>query len=79
MKNFVTESIGWVGAVMLLAGFALTSYGVLAGTSIEYQLINLVGSILLAIYTYLKKAYPNAVLNIIWVLISVVAIINILR
>lgn len=78
MKNIFVEATGWVGAVLLLAGFALTSYGVLAGTSMEYQLINLVGSVLLAIYTYLKKAYPNTVLNIIWVLISVVAIVNIL-
>lgn len=79
MKNIFIEITGWVGAILLLTGFALTSYGVLAGTSMEYQLINLAGSLTLAYYTYMKKAYPNTVLNIIWVLISVIAIINIFR
>lgn len=77
MKNLLIEAIGWIGAALLLAAFALTSYGVLAGVSLEYQLINLAGSVILAVYTYFKKAYPNTVLNIIWVLISIIAIINI--
>lgn len=79
MKNITIEILGWSGAVMLLVAFALTSNGILAGTSLEYQLINLVGSIVLAAYTYVKKAYPNAVLNIIWGLISIFAIISIVR
>jgi uncharacterized membrane protein len=74
MNKVVIESIGWIGAVLLLAGFALTSYGFLEGVSFQFQLLNLVGSILLAIYTYAKKAYPNTVLNLIWVLISLVAL-----
>ena len=74
VKKILIEGLGWVGAVLLLA---LTSYGVLEGVSFEFQLLNLLGSGLLAIYTYIKKAYPNTVLNIIWIAISVVAIINI--
>lgn len=77
MNNALQETLGWAGAVMLLAAFALTSYGIWAGTSMEYQLLNLVGSVLLAIYTYLKRAYPNTVLNVIWVVISMVAILRI--
>ncbi len=78
MKTIFIEGLGWIGAILLLAGFALTSYGFLEGTSFEFQLLNLLGSIILAIYTYVKKAYPNTALNIIWVLISLVAISNIL-
>tara|TARA_R110000737_G_scaffold93371_1_gene126526 strand:+ start:3230 stop:3475 length:246 start_codon:yes stop_codon:yes gene_type:complete len=77
VKNILIEGLGWVGAVLLLAGFALTSYGFLEGVSFEFQLLNLLGSGLLAVYTYIKKAYPNTVLNIIWIAISVAAIINI--
>jgi hypothetical protein len=77
VKNILTEGLGWIGAVLLLAGFALTSYGVLEGVSFEFQLLNLLGSGFLAIYTYIKKAYPNTVLNIIWIVISIIAIFNI--
>lgn len=77
MKQLLIEVLGWVGAALLLGGFALTSYGVLEGVSIGFQLLNLSGSVLLAIYTYIKKAYANTALNVIWVVISVAAIVRI--
>ncbi|PWT96899.1 MAG: hypothetical protein C5B52_14820 [Bacteroidetes bacterium] len=79
MKNkILLESTGWLGAIVLLSAYFMNSIGLIQGMSLPYQLMNLGGSLLVAFYTYVKKAYPNTVLNIIWMVIAGFAIMNIL-
>ena len=79
MKNkIISETIGWLGAIILLSAYALNSFKIIEGDSLIYQSMNLMGSILIMIYTYYKKAYPNTLLNLIWGIISLAAIIKFL-
>jgi hypothetical protein len=56
----------------------MTSFGVLSTSSLVYQLLNLTGAFGIVYISLKKKAYQPGVLNIIWVVIALIAIINIL-
>lgn len=63
---FVIESLGWVGAGLILAAYILVSLGRLGARSPMYQLINVLGSAGVLINSAYNGALPSAVLNVIW-------------
>jgi hypothetical protein len=67
---------GWVGMVLLLGAFALVTRGSLEGTSRVYQLMNLVGAALLILNSGYYRAWPSAVLNVVWVGIGVFGLVR---
>lgn len=67
MNNHVWfDAIGWLGAAALLVAYAMVSARKLEGDSMAYQLLNIVGSILLAANTIFYRAYPSSFVNLIW-------------
>lgn len=77
MKRFI-EFFGWYGAIAIILAYALVSFALLEPTSIAYQLLNGTGAIGIVVISFHKKAYQPGVLNIIWALIALVAIIGLL-
>ncbi len=76
MKTAI-EIFGWLGMVMILVAYALLSFSVLPSNSLTYQLLNVVGSIAIAVVAYTKRAYQPMVLNIVWAFIAAVVILRI--
>jgi drug/metabolite transporter (DMT)-like permease len=75
MNNHVWfDAIGWLGAAALLIAYAMVSSRKLEGNSTVYQLLNIVGSILLAANTIFYRAYPSSFVNLIWMGIAVFSI-----
>jgi uncharacterized membrane protein YedE/YeeE len=75
MNNHIWfDAIGWVGAAALLAAYAMVSSKKLEGNSTVYQLLNIVGSLLLAANTVFYRAYPSSFVNLIWMGIAVFSI-----
>lgn len=68
------EILGWTGTMLLLVAYALVSTRKVEGDSVPYQLMNIVGSILLIVNTGYHGAYPSAFLNVFWMAIAVFAI-----
>jgi uncharacterized membrane protein YedE/YeeE len=68
------DGIGWAGAAALLVAYAMVSSKKLEGDSIAYQLLNIVGSLLLAVNTIFYRAYPSSFVNMIWIGIAVFSI-----
>jgi drug/metabolite transporter (DMT)-like permease len=67
MNNHVWfDAIGWLGAAVLLVAYAMVSSRKLEGDSMAYQLLNIVGSLLLAANTIFYRAYPSSFVNLIW-------------
>lgn len=60
------EAAGWVGAVLVLIGYAMASSGKLDGRSSTFQWLNLVGAAGFVVNTAWHGAWPSMVLNIIW-------------
>ena len=75
MNNAVWfDTIGWVGAAALLVAYAMVSHKKLEGDSATYQLLNISGSLLLAVNTIFYGSYPSTFLNLIWAAIAVFSI-----
>ena len=75
MKKWI-DIVGWCGAALLLAAFALNSFGYLDRSDAAYQLMNLFGAIGIALQAYKRRAFPAAALNIVWAIIAVVALLG---
>ena len=76
--DVIMEVVGWIGAVLILAGYGLLSAGKLDAKSPAYQWLNVVGAIGFILNSGWNGAWPSAALNVIWVGIGVVALWRIL-
>lgn len=79
MKKVFIEIFGWYGMVAIVLAYALVSFSLTVSDSIWYQLLNGTGAIGIVTVSLYKKAYQPGILNIIWALIALIAILNILR
>jgi hypothetical protein len=76
MYEIFVETIGWIASILIVGAFALNSFGKIASTSKLYQIANLVGGIFFIVNTVYHKAYPSAVVNVVWVIIAVSALLK---
>lgn len=77
MLDVLMEVAGWIGALLILAGYGLLSAGKLDARSPAYQWLNVVGAIGFIANSSWNGAWPSAALNVIWVGIGVVALVRI--
>jgi hypothetical protein len=74
--SMLVDIAGWVGAVLILAGYGLLTAGRLTSRDPAYQWMNVVGAIGFIINSAWHAAWPSAILNVIWVGIGVVALVR---
>ena len=74
--NILIDIIGWIGAVLLLLAYALVSYKRLPGDSVRFQLLNLAGGLLLAVNSGYHGALPSVVVNAVWIVIGILALVR---
>ena len=72
--DLLMEVAGWIGALLILAGYGLLSAGKLDAKSPAYQWFNVVGAIGFIANSSWNGAWPSAALNVIWVGIGAVAL-----
>jgi hypothetical protein len=75
--NLLVDLLGWIGALALLAAYALVSRGRVTGQSVPYQVLNVVGSVLLVANTLYYGAYPSTFVNFVWVAIAAVTLLRV--
>lgn len=68
--------VGWSGAALLVAAYALVTRGRLAGPDVIYQLMNFAGAICLLANTAYLAAWPSAFLNAVWLVIGMGGILQ---
>jgi hypothetical protein len=68
------DAAGWLGAMLILAAYALNSSGKLLSHSLTYQWMNLVGAVGLIINSGWNGAWPSVGLNVVWLCIAVYAV-----
>ena len=61
---------------MVLVAYCLISFGILYGTDLYYQLLNIIGSGLMMILAIARSAKPSIVVNLVWAIIGIVTIVN---
>lgn len=79
MSELFIDIVGWVGSIEVILAYALISYHRITAKSLTYQLLNLTGGAFLIINTVYYKAYPSTAINVVWLIIASVAIVNIVR
>jgi uncharacterized membrane protein len=78
MKQKVTETIGWYGVLAILVAYTLVTFNVIHAKSYPYQILNLTGALGLVFEAASKKDKQPAVLNVVWALVAVIAIIQLI-
>lgn len=73
------EVVGWIGAALLLLAYFLLIHKNLTSRSKMYQWMNIIGSLLLGINTFIVKAYPSFLTNIIWFFIGLYGVFHIVK
>lgn len=76
LELIVVETVGWVGAGLILLAYYLLSTNKIQGQSVTYQCMNLVGAAGLVINSGYHNAIPPLALNAIWFAIALVALWN---
>jgi hypothetical protein len=71
------ELFAWYGVAVILIAYALVSFDLLASDSLTYQILNATGAAGVMIISFMRRAYQPVVLNLVWTLIAVVAIVRI--
>ncbi len=79
MTNILVEVAGWIGALLILAAYALLTAGKLTGKSAHYQMMNVVGAAGFIVNGWWHGAIPSTALNIVWLLIGAIATWRILK
>ncbi|MBI2473357.1 hypothetical protein HYV70_02280 [Candidatus Uhrbacteria bacterium] len=76
-SEFMTETAGWIGVLLILFAYALLSFGFISSQSFWYHGLNFFGGIGIIADALADKDYQPVVLNLIWMGIAVYAIIQI--
>jgi hypothetical protein len=75
----MTALLGWGGAVLVLAAYALVSAKRLTGDGIVFQTMNIAGAVALAWNSAVSHAWPSVGVNVAWVGIGAIAMFRIAR
>lgn len=75
-RSVAAEIAGWYGTIAVLLAYGLLSFGVIESQTIAFQLLNLTGAIGIIIVATYKKVRQVVVLNIIWALLAVYALLR---
>jgi hypothetical protein len=68
------QAIGVLGAVLILVPFGATQLGRLSTSSLSYQIMNLVGAVILTTIAILERQYGFILLEGVWALMSLIGL-----
>lgn len=69
--NIYVDISGWIGVAAFLIAYVFVSTGRVEGNSITFQLLNLMGGVLLIINSFYYGAYPSVGVNIAWIGVAI--------
>lgn len=76
MEQLPLHIVGNIGVICVLLAYFLVSTGRIKSISAKYQVLNLVGAVILTIYAVVLVAWASVALNAIWAVIALVALIK---
>lgn len=71
------EIFGWYGVAAIFGAYVLVSFQVIAPNSIIYQALNLTGGLGIVAESFYKKNFQPAVLNTIWSVVALIALLSV--
>lgn len=74
--HVIAEIAGWIGAVALLSGYLLISNHIITSNEPAYHLLNLIGACGLIVIALTKKLYQSILINTVWLMVAIIALIG---
>ncbi len=71
--------IGWLGAILYIVAYLLLTLNIVLSSSFIYHFLNVLGAIGLSINAFYLRDSPNIIVNLVWLIIAMGAIINLYR
>ena len=72
--SLVFDTVGWVGAVLVLIAYILISTSRIQSTALSYQLMNIFGALMLLGNNVFYGALPGGFVNFVWAGVALVVI-----
>ena len=79
MNSLTADILGWIGAAGVLLAYGLISAERVKGTSVPYQLLNVVGSALLIVNAWHYGAFPSLGVNVVWIVVGLTTLARLRR
>jgi hypothetical protein len=73
------DVLGWAGALLILAAYALITTGRWSSDQLRYQTINAVGAGALLVWAVSIAAWQSALLNAVWAVVGVYGVLRLTR
>lgn len=73
--DLIIEIVGWGAASVLLGAYALLSRGRLSGQGSSFQTLNVVGSLLVGVNSFVHQAWPSVSVNVVWLVIGIATLV----
>ena len=77
--ELLVETVGWLGAALILLAYALLTAGRINAQSYAYQGMNVVGAAGFIVNSGWNGAIPSAALNVVWAGIGLFAMARLAR
>ena len=74
-SDLVFAVIGWIGAVLIVVGYALVATRRVSSHSVAFHVITLLGSLGLTVYALAIAAWPNVALNGFMLIVAAVGVV----
>jgi hypothetical protein len=78
MTISLIDILGWIGSLCIVIVYGLNSYQKIKSDSLLFYALNILGGVLLIVYSNYKGAYANTFINVVWVIIAVPAVLRLL-
>lgn len=75
----ITALTGILGAGIILIAFIMNQLDKWDSETIQYDVVNFIGSVLLVLYAYQSQTWPFFILNSVWALFSAIGVVSYLR
>lgn len=72
----LVEVTGWAGALMILTGFAINVFKFVESDTILFLILNLCGSALLTVNSFITENYHFTLLNSVWFAVTIVGLLK---
>lgn len=72
----LSDIAGWIGVSLVLFAYLLITLGTITPHNLWYGLMNLGGALGIILSSYAKRDYQPVILNCIWLVIAIVAIVR---
>lgn len=78
MNKHSIEIFGWYGVVAILVAYALNVLAIVDSTAPLFLWLNATGSAGIVLVSWRKRAYQPMTLNILWLLIAMIGLLQLL-